>query len=535
MSDFVIIPGMNLASHQGEEDPRTDQEIILALEDIVAKKSTVIDHLNKRIQVLEEYLRLAKQKQFGRSSETCSGQGEIFNEAELAACEVDAEPAQASAEVIGESDEPQKKRGRKGFSANIPREQVHIDLPAKEKAGAIDTFYTKVKEELDITPAKVRVIEYLQEKAVFLEDSERRIKAAPLPRHPIGKVMASVALLAYIIVSKYMDGLPLYRLERILQRHGGEITRASMAHWIIGLSTQCQPLIHLIRAHQHSGPLIQADETRIQVHNEPGYSNMGNKYMWVTLGGPPEQPSVLFDYDPSRKKGVALRLLDGYQGYVQTDGYGGYGEACQQPGIIQVGCWDHARRKFVDAQKAQPSDKHKNVSKADIAVSKIAKLYAIERQIRHLSDEQKYQQRQEHSIPLLNDLRQWLDVNKNKVPKESLTGKAMTYLDNQWAKLIRYCKDGRLPISNVRAENAIRPFVIGRKNWLFADTPKGAQASAIFYSLIETAKANEIDPHTYLHRLFKELPYADTVEKLEALLPWNVKAEIASLNNVKMD
>ena len=503
---FVIMSAMNSALQQDGKAQRTAQEIILELEDTVAKKSAVIDQLNKRIQVLEEYLRLAKHKQFGRSSEQCPDQGDIFNEAELAACEVHAEDSEAPAEVPHENKAPQTKRGRKGFSAHIPREQVHIDLPAEEKAGALDTFYTKVKEELDITPAKVRVIEYMQEKAVFLEDGQRRIQAAPLPKHPLGKVMASLQLLVYIIVSKYMDGLPLYRLERMLHRYGGELTRASMANWIIRLSLQCQPLIHLLRAHQHSGPLIQADETRIQVHREPGYSNTGDKRMWVTLGGPPGQPSVLFEYDPSRRKEVALRLLDGYQGYVQTDGYAGYDEACQPSGITQLGCWDHARRKFVEAQKTQPKGKHKTVSKADVAISKMAKLYAVERRIKHLSDEDKYHQRQKDSLPLLNDLRQWLDAHKHKVPKDSLTGKAMTYLDNQWPKLIRYCEDGRLPISNVLAENAIRPFVIGPKNWLFADTPKGARASAIFYSLIETAKANEIDPHAYLHHIFKALP-----------------------------
>jgi len=526
-STFDIMQAMKPTDLLAKNDTEAAQDIILEQQQIIAEKSSVIDHQKKRILILEEYLRLVKQNQFGHSSEKHPGQGEIFNEAELAACATEEEPEEKT-EPTSETAAPQKKRGRKGFSSTIPREQVRVDLCDDEKEGAIDTFYVKTKEELDIIPAKVRVIEYMQEKAVFVDaQDERSIKVASMPKHPIGKVMASIGLLAYIIVSKYMDGLPLYRLEKILQRYGGNITRTSMASWIISLSVQCQPLIHLLRSHQHAGSVIQADETRIQVHKEPGYSNTGQKYMWVTLGGPPDQPSVLFEYDPSRGKEVALRLLEGYKGYVQADGYAGYDEACKQPGIIHLGCWDHARRKFVDAQKAQPKGKHQKVSKADTALGKIAKLYLIERKIKMLSNEEKYQLRQEKSIPILNDIREWLDANKNKVPKDSLTGKAFTYLDRQWPKLIIYCEHGQLSISNVLAENAIRPFVIGRKAWLFSDTPKGARASSIFYSLIETAKANEIEPHAYLQHIFKELPYADTVEKLEALLPWNVKDKVA--------
>jgi len=520
---------MNPATFQVENDAVSAQDIILEQQQIIDKKSTVITQQKQRILILEDYLRLARQQQFGRSSEQHPGQGELFNEAELTACTVEETESAAENETASEEAAPQKKRGRKGFSSAIPREQVRVALSDDEKKDAIDTFYVKTKEELDIIPAQVRIIEYMQEKAVFVNgEGERSIKVATMPKHPIGKVMASMGLLAYIIVSKYMDGLPLHRLEKILQRYGGNITRTSMASWIISLSVQCQPLIHLIRSHQHSGSVIQADETRIQVHNEPGYANTGQKYMWVTLGGPPDQPSVLFEYDPSRGKEVASRLLDGYQGYVQADGYAGYDEACKQPGIIQLGCWDHARRKFVEAQKAQPKGKHQKVSKADVALSKIGKLYWVERQIKMLSNAEKYQQRQEKSIPILNDLRAWLDLNKSKVPKDSLTGKAFTYLDRQWPKLIIYCEDGQLSISNILAENAIRPFVIGRKAWLFSDTPKGARASSIFYSLIETAKANEIEPHAYLCHIFKALPYADTVEKIEALLPWNVKDKVAS-------
>ena len=521
---------MKATAYSDNNDEPVTQATVLELQDIIEKKSLVIKQQNARIRLLEEFLRLEKHKRFSHSSEKYPGQGELFNEAELAHCLPEQDTAEPE-ETPETSDEttPKKKPGRKGFSDSIPREQVFIDLTDEEKHGAINTFYSKVKEELDIVPAKVRVLEYLQEKAVFIEDGQRSIKTAELPKHPIGKAMASVGLLAYLIIAKYMDGLPLYRMEGILKRYGGDVTRTSMANWIIRLATQCQPLLHLMRDHQQTGSLIQMDETRIQVLKEKNYVSTGNKYMWVTLGGPPNEPVVIFDYDPSRGHEVPLRLLDGYEGYLQSDGYAGYDAVSKKQKLIQVGCWDHCRRKFKDSQAAQPKLKKGVSTKADIALAKIGKLYHIEKKIKHLSPEQKYEHRQKKSVPILTDLKVWLDNNLGKSPKDSLISTALGYMKNQWPKLIRYCEDGNLPISNIMAENAIRPFVIGRKAWLFSDTAKGAHASGLFYSLIETAKANEIDPYSYLYHIFKALPYADTVEKIETLLPWQVKDQVAPL------
>ena len=497
-------------------------EVIAEKSEVIEQKSLVIAQQKKRIEMLEEYLRLARHKRFGPSSETHPGQGEIFNEAELAACDDAGE--EPLAETTSDEVATPKKKGRKPLSQNLPRVQVHIDLSDEEKEGAINTFYTLVKEELDVVPAQVRILEYLQEKAVFANDDNRQIKKAQLPRHPIPKSLASVGMLAFVIVSKYMDGLPLYRLEGILKRYGGDITRTTLANWMIRLSLQLQPLINLIRDEQLSGYLIQADETRMKVLKEPGKKPQSNKYMWVTRGGPPDKPSVLFAYHPSRGKEVPLQLFSGYKGYLQTDGYASYDAVCQAEGIIQLGCMDHARRYFMDAKKAQPTGKkNRSPSKAEIALQKIGHLYRFERRIKALSPEAKTRQRQAYSVPALAALKTWLDNNAPKVPKDSLTGKAITYMRNQWPKLIRYCEDGRLPISNCMAENAIRPFVIGRKAWLFADTPKGARASAIYYSLIETAKANGLEPYAYFRQLLTQLPYADNLEKLEALLPWNIK------------
>jgi transposase len=512
----------------------------------VELNSEVIASLKQRIQMLEEALRLSKVKRFAPSSEQ-SGQTSLFDDAEV---EATIEFEAATNEIVDEKDAtdatdatdeqiksettelnpPKGKPGRKPFASHLPREQIFITLSDEEKVGAISTFFTKVKEELDIIPAQVRILEYMQEKAVFLEpiqnEMQRRIKAAVLPKHPIPGAMGSIELICYIIICKYCDGLPLYRLENILARYGGELSRATLANWVIALARPLQPLINLIREHQLAGNIIMADETRVQVLKEPGRPATSDKFMWVTLGGPPGQPSVLFEYDPSRSQDVPLRLLDGFQGYLQTDGYAGYNAACLVNPITQLGCWDHARRKFKDAQDAQPKPKkdHPNKrSKADHMLSLINTLYMIERQIKELSAAEKFQHRCKRSLPILKKLKTYLDDNQHKVPKDSLTGKAMTYLGNQWDKLMVYCSNGELNISNILAENAIRPFVTGRKAWMFSDTPKGAQASAIHYSLIETAKANGLEPYTYLTHVLKALPYADTVEKIEALLPWNFK------------
>ena len=368
------------------------------------------------------------------------------------------------------------------------------------------------------------MIEYWQEKAVFGEEiGENTMISTQRPVHPLGKSIASTALLAYILVSKYADALPLYRLEGILKRYGGSISRTTMANWIIRLDDVFKPLINLLREQQIGADYLQADETRIQVLKEDGKAATSDKWMWLIRGGPPDKPVVLFNYDASRSEAVPARLLDGFTGVLQADGYAGYNQVCRDNEITRIGCWDHARRKFVEASRAAPAKKKASqVSKADVAIGKIRKLYRIEEKVKELPVDQKQQRRQELSVPLLDDLKVWLEQNVSQVPKDSLTYKAMQYTLNQWELLTGYCDDGKLNISNALAENAIRPFALGRKNCLFSDTSRGAKASATCYSLIETAKANNLEPYQYLRHVLSHIAEAKTVEDIEALLPWNV-------------
>lgn len=484
------------------------------------------------IKLLEEKLRLAQLKRFAASSEKMPHQIDFFDEAELEVALSDLDALDAE-----EDTPPTPRRSRKkksdGFADHLPRVRIDLTLTEDEKAGAERTYFSKVKEELDIVPAKAQVLEYWQEKAVFPETDEgyQPIKAAERPVHPLGKCLASVSLLAFILVSKYADALPLYRLEGILQRYGARLSRTSMAHWMIRLGEEggvLQPLIELLRQHQLNANYLQADETRMQVLKEPTKSVHSDKWMWLIRGGPPGQPVVLFYYDASRGGEVPSCLLKGFQGHLQVDGYAGYNPICRQQGITRVGCLDHVRRKFVEASKAAPPQKKRSkqakVSKADVALSHLNPLYRIEKQLKDLTPEERQLKRQALITPRLEAFKSWLDANQTKVPKDGLTYQAIQYALNQWPTLIVFCEHGHLHMSNILAENAIRPLAVGRRNWLFADTPRGAQASASCYSLIETAKANGLDPQAYVAHVLKSIGVADTREKLEALLPWNVKA-----------
>jgi len=504
------------------------QKLLENKDKALAEKQAEIKNQQALIAVLEEKLRLKDQRLFGASSEkNLSQQDWLADEAELLA---DGEPdpdEQEDEADDNDSDKPVRKprKRRKGFSADLPRTQTFVYLSDEEREGAIETFFVLVKEELDIIPAKAQVIQIMQEKAVYLdEEGERCVKSATRPVHPIGKGVASIGLLAWLIIAKYADGLPLYRLEKILARYGGEITRTTLANWIIRLSVTFQPLLERLDAHLMLSDYLQIDETRLQVLKELGMAPTGDKWIWVMRGGPPGREVVLFNYDKSRGGKVAARLLENFSGrYVQSDGYAGYDKPCMLLGVSHIGCMDHGRRKVVEAIKAQKKPAKGKPSVAMVLLSHIDALYRLERQWTELDDDERYTQRQQFAVPKLAKLKHWLDEKQPKVAPDTLTRKAINYLINQWDHLTGYCEHGQLRISNVLVENAIRPFALGRKSWLFSDSPEGAKASACMFSLIETAKANGLEPYAYMKWVIGNITAADTEEALDALLPWNMK------------
>jgi len=474
--------------------------------------------LKARVLTLQEQLNLALARRYAASSEKISpDQYRLFDEAEA---DTEEEPEDDEITVPAHT---RKKRGRKKLPDTLPRvDVVHElsgdDLICPHDGSVLNEIGEKTSEQLDIIPAKIQVIRHIRKQ--YACKCGQCIKTADLPKQPIPKSMASPGLLAHITVSKYQDALPLYRQETILRRIGVDIPRATLANWMIKSGKLIQPLINLMRDQMLEYDIIQMDETPVQVLKEPDKRAQSKSYIWLQRGGPPAKPVVLYDYDPGRSAQVPKRLLDGFKGYLQTDGYDGYNAVVAANGLIHLGCMAHARRRFSDAVKAQ--GKNRKRGKAHQGLLLIRKLYRIERQARKLTAQERYTRRQKHSKPILEQIRKWLEGTLPQVAPSSATGQALSYLHNEWAMLIRYLDDGRLEIDNNGAENAIRPFVLGRKNWLFSTSVKGVKASANLYSLIETAKASGLEPYAYLRHVFTELPKAETVEAIEALLPGNM-------------
>ncbi|WP_234255699.1 IS66 family transposase [Billgrantia aerodenitrificans] len=478
-------------------------------------------------QSLFEQFKLAIERQFGPSTEKYRvEQGDLLiNEAEVAVDEEDA--AAVDEPTAADSRQPTQRRtrgGRVALPPDLPRVEVVHELPEDTRHCAEDGTELKVigeevSEELHVVPARVEVIRHVRRKYAC-PTCEEGVQIAPAPAKLLPKSNASATLLAYVATAKYQDALPLYRQSQIFARHGIEIPRNTLARWMVQTGKRMAPLIEALRRHMLKAPLIHMDETTLQVNTEPGRSTSSPSYMWLQRGGPPGQQVVLFDYDASRAGRVPMRLLGDYAGRLVTDGYEGYAEVVRQNGITHAGCWAHARRKFVEAQKVQPKGK---TGKADWALNQIRKLYAVEKQAKALDAEARQALREQKSRPLITQLRTWLDKSLTQVLPKSALGKALHYLDGQWKRLTRFLDDGLIPLDNNPAENAIRPFVVGRKNWLFSHTPSGAQASAAIYSLIETAKANGLSPYEYLQFVFEILPTLGEEDDLDMLLPWRWK------------
>jgi hypothetical protein len=359
---------------------------------------------------------------------------------------------------------------------------------------------------------------------------------APPPVQLIPKSNATAGLLSHIAVTKFADAVPLYRQQKIFARLGIDLSRAVMAKWMVQAALRCAGLLDLLQEEIRGGPLINIDESPLQVLKEPGRANTVKSYMWVYRGGQADRPVLLYQYYPTRSGKVALDFLTDYRGYIQTDDFAGYDHLGQQPGVVHLGCWAHARRKFVKVVKVRKKHRSKRVnpkSLADDALDYIGKLYRIEKEARQREWDPIaiYHLRQEKSKPLLDQFKDWLTIHQPLTPPKGLLGRAISYTLSNWEKLIVYLEDGRLRPDNNLVENAIRPFVVGRKNWLFAGSPDGARASAGFFSLIETAKANGLEPYGYLRHIFEKLPLAQTDQDLKDLLPQHIDPDALSINS----
>jgi len=509
------------------------KELPVSIEDLNTLLANTILPYEKQIDLLHEQIRHLKAQIYGRKSERFDNPDQkqlgIFNEAEETL-----EKTVKNERNITVPAHERRKRGRKPLPAELPRIEVVHDLAPEDKlccGQEMVRIGTDTCEKLKITPAKIEVElhirhKYACKKCEGLETQGGTVKIAPMPPQLIPQGIATPSLMAYIITNKYVDALPLYRQEQIFARLGIEYGRATMSHEVIYVAERGRILPDLLKKEILSGPLIQIDETTVQVMKEPGRSNTTKSYMWVFRGGTRNHPIILFQYHPTRSGDIAREFLKDYKGSVQTDGYAGYDFLDLTIDIIHAGCSTHMRRNFADVIKSKGKAAYRS-QLADEALAFIGRLYAIERFAKEhdYEPEQIRQIRQEQAKPIWGEFKAWLHGHEGQVAPKSLLGKAFGYALNQWDRLIRYLDDGRIPIDNNWVENALRPFVLGRKNWLFAGHPRGAEASALFYSLIETAKANGWEPYQYLIFLFERLPYAKTEEDYRKLLPMNPKPE----------
>ncbi len=488
-----------------------------------------VDELVKRVEFLEAQLRLATAKRFGRSREVTPVNQiplfeDAFNEAEA---EADPEVVEPDLETVAISGHKRKKRrSRDDIWIGLPENVIHHTLSPEEMVCSCGhdrhVIRQETTRELRIVPAQVSVDVHVQDicGCRYCEqngDAESSpMIAAPKPARPLPQSIASPSAIAYMMEQKYVMGVPLYRMEKHFERLDVRISRQNMANWIIACSEQwLEPIYDRMHEFLIEQGIIQADETTLRVLHEPDRSGSGKSYIWLYRSGPYAEPIVLYEYQPSRAQVHPKQFLQGFSGILLTDGYAGYNAV---ESVIRAGCWSHARRYWDEAVKAS-GGKSKN-PKALEGLAFCNRLFNLERQWKSLSPEERQVQRCLKSKPVLEAFLAWLHTTQDQSLPQSHLGKAITYCLNQWSALNTFLSDGRLPIENNSSERAIKPFVIARKNFLFANTARGAQASAVVFSILETAKEHSLKPFQYMEYLLSELPNAQAKD-LDEFLPWS--------------
>jgi len=515
------------AVSEQDQPPQQNQQI-----DALTKQNAI---LLERLNALEEQNRLLKQALFGRSSEKTIPVDpdqltldiDFFNEAETIATD---EPEQTESEQVAVTSEKKPRKRTIDLDA-LPQERIEQPVTEEEQVcsccnGQRHVISEVVHRELVVVPKRMYVRNRITYK-MGCRSCEQHGVDSPIvqtqgPNAVIPKSIASAELLALIMIQKYLLALPLYRQEKDFEREGILLSRQTMANWMM-YAAQTWLLLIYNRMHEQlrGQSILHADETRVQVLRENGRAAEDQSFMWLYRSGRAEnKPIVLYDYQMSRQQVNPATFLNGFSGYLHVDGFAGY------HGLKEVklaGCWAHARRKFDEAIIALPKELKNKPSAAQEGLDYCNQLFSIERRCKDKTAEERYAIRQAKSKPLLEDYLGWLQKQATQITPKSSVGKAVNYCLNQWEKLTTFLEDGRLEIDNNRGERSIKPFVIGRKNWLFSNTPKGADTSAIIYSIIETAKENHLDPQTYLCKLFEQLPNINVqdVTILDQMMPWS--------------
>ena len=490
-----------------------------------------IDELKRKLDHMNEVFANAQRARFGQSSEKASyvlseDQMSLFNEAEKEQDHKAEEPTQETFTVKAHA--RKKKRTLEEMTANLTEKEILLELPEDQcicgKCGGRFKPIGKkfVRHELQVIPRQVKLLAYYTvtyacdhcEKDTGFAHLANVKPPVPLMKHSL----ASPSSVADIMAKKYADGLPLARQEKIWAREGVELSRATMANWVIQCSqTWLTPLYKHMKQRLLEQNVIHADESVVQVLKEDGKPATSESRMWVyATGERSSTPVRIFEYQPDRSGKRPESFLRGFTGCLVTDGYSGYNQVQK---VTHCGCWAHMKRKW---REAMPDGATVKTSKAAVGFQYCNKLFSLEKKCANLKDKYRKEYRQNIMLPVLEEYFCW--VNTLDPENGSKLAEAVTYARNQKTALMAFAQHGDVPISNNLAENAIRPFAVGRKNWLFCDTVKGAESSAIVYSMVETAKANGIDPYDYLFYVLSVLPYLGksvSHERLETLMPWS--------------
>ncbi len=498
------------------------------------KKILENEEYRATIQQLTELIRVGKKSQYGVSSEKIAPEDGV--QLSLLDDEINLGVFNEVEEIVETTRrKPRRKKGEVGPNKvcfeHLPVQEVIYDLSEEEKTCSdcgtkLREFKTEERIELEIIPVQIIKKKYISKIYSCQQceaDGKNPIVNSSTRLPVFSGSYVSPSLLAYLMAKKYWEKVPVYRVERMFLNTGINIKRGLMSTWIIdGAHLYLRGVYNLMHEELlKTSSIIHADETPIQVLKEPGRKAQTKSYMWIYLSGHLEPKQIcLYQYKPGRSGNYAADFLSGYTGYLQTDGYAGYRKV---KGVNKIGCVAHARRKFNDAVTALGPSPH--VLKATLThqgLNYFHKIFDLETKFQDLSAEKRYEKRLEQTKPLLEALKSWLHKTRRVAAEKSKLGEAIRYTLNQWDELVKFLEDGRIEITNNRAERGIKEFVIGRKNWLFSASVKGAEASEIIYSIVETAKANKLHPYEYLKYLIEELSQnKQTDEKLQEVLPWS--------------
>lgn len=492
--------------------PRDVDMLLGVIEQLHTQYSTILGSLAQQLQSL-------RRLHFGAKSEKLPGQAELF-------AEVLHIPAPALDQI--EVKYKRARRGRPTLPKDLPRERIDYDLSEAEKAqfDSIERIGEEISETLEYTPATLKVIEHARAKYVCRRHGESTMRTAFASPSPLPKSNAGASLLAQILVSTFVDHLPLNRQERIYARHGVVMPRSTLCEYKLGAGELLAALRPALSAHVLAAPRVHADDTTFPLI-EGGRGQTKTARMWGYLGAGAyrndnghwiEHPAgVVFEFTDSRESAHPVRFLKGYRGYLQADAYSGFEALYRSGQIVAVGCWAHCRRRFFEITKT-----HKPPGLAAEALAWIAGLYRIESDIRGRPPDQIHQARQSEAVPLLEQFRRWLEGHFPRLLPQSPLGQAFGYALRHWAALVRYTESGVLVPDNNVLEQAIRPIAMGRKAYLFAAAERGGHVAATLYSLLGTCRLNGVEPYAYLKDVLERLP-AYPVNRVAELLPFNWK------------